>query len=408
MQVKRRTSLSVAAAAGLLAGCKISFRDGLKNPCKAVLPDELRRHPVVSAAWQDIDPSQFWDAHVHLFGNGDSGSGCWVNPKLESWLSPMQFVQRLFYMNAGCVHDAPGRVDQSVVERLHNQIDGMRSGMKVMLFAFDYCHDESGEIVRDHSSFYVPNSYARDMARLHPKYFEWVASIHPYRKDAVQALEQASELGARAVKWLPAAQGMDPASTRCTEFYRAAARLGMPIIVHAGKELAVAGGDTQSFGNPLKLRHPLDRGVKIIVAHAASLGQDLDLDHKEEVWQDSFALFARLMDDVNYRQLLYADLSAVPQVNRTDVLPTLLGRSEWHTRLLNGSDYPLPGIMPLFSIDYFVEQGWLDASTAPVLKQIREHNVLLFDFVLKRHLRYRGQRFPNSVFETRRFFENRT
>ena len=407
MQIKRRALLSVAAA-GLLAGCRISFHDGLKNPCKSVLPDELKRHPAVLAAWQDIDPNQFWDAHVHLFGNGDSGSGCWVNPKLESWLSPMQFVQRLFYMNAGCVHDAPGRIDQSVVERLHNQIDGMRPGMKTMLFAFDYCHDESGEIVRDHSSFYVPNSYARDMARLHPKYFEWVASVHPYRKDAVQALEQASEQGARAVKWLPAAQGMDPASTRCREFYRAAARLRMPIIVHAGKELAVAGGDTQSFGNPLKLRYPLDRGVKIIVAHAASLGQDLDLDHKQEVWQDSFALFARLMDDVNYRQLLYADLSAVPQVNRTDVLPILLNRSEWHPRLLNGSDYPLPGIMPLFSIDYFVEQGWLDASTASVLKQIREHNVLLFDFVLKRHLRYQGQRFPNSVFQTRRFFESRT
>jgi mannonate dehydratase len=36
---------------------------------------------------------------------------------------------------------------------------------------------------------------------------------------------------------------------------------------------------------------------------------------------------------------------------------------------------------------------------------IREHNPLLFDFVLKRHLSSGGKRFPKSVFETRSFFD---
>jgi mannonate dehydratase len=40
-----------------------------------------------------------------------------------------------------------------------------------------------------------------------------------------------------------------------------------------------------------------------------------------------------------------------------------------------------------------------------VLKQIREHNPLLFDFVLKRHLHSGGKAFAKSVFETRPFFE---
>jgi mannonate dehydratase len=41
-----------------------------------------------------------------------------------------------------------------------------------------------------------------------------------------------------------------------------------------------------------------------------------------------------------------------------------------------------------------------------VLREIREHNVLLFDFVLKRTLASHGAGFARSVFETRPFFVN--
>jgi mannonate dehydratase len=42
---------------------------------------------------------------------------------------------------------------------------------------------------------------------------------------------------------------------------------------------------------------------------------------------------------------------------------------------------------------------------APVLKAVRAHNPLLFDFALKRHLRSGGKAFAAGVFETRSFFE---
>jgi len=41
-----------------------------------------------------------------------------------------------------------------------------------------------------------------------------------------------------------------------------------------------------------------------------------------------------------------------------------------------------------------------------VLTEIRRHNPLLFDFVLKRHWRSDGRALSNSVFETRPFFES--
>jgi mannonate dehydratase len=85
-------------------------------------------------------------------------------------------------------------------------------------------------------------------------------------------------------------------------------------------------------------------------------------------------------------------------------LAKVIEREDWHPRLLNGSDYPLPGIMPLFSLDFLASLGLIEESAKPVLRELREHNALLFDFVLKRHLRSNGKALSGSVFETRRFF----
>jgi len=212
--------------------------------------------------------------------------------------------------------------------------------------------------------------------------------------------------GARAVKWLPAAMGIDPASVRCDRFYQALARHDVPLITHAGLERAVD-ADVQEYGNPLRLRRPLEHGVRVVVAHCASMGQDRDLDRGPEgPATDSFELFARMMDEPRWQGRLFGDISAMTQLNRAGpALARVIERDDWHARLLNGSDYPLPGVMPLYSVDYLVEQGFVARAAASVLKDIRSHNPLLFDFVVKRALRWKGKRFADSVFQTRAFFE---
>jgi len=381
----------------------------LWNPCLASLPRRLAQHDLVKAAWQGIDPAQVWDAHAHLVGTGDAGSGVVVNPEMESLLSPAQYARRLFFLNAGCAHEAPGSVDRAYVERMHNLVDGLRPGAKLLLLAFDRAHDERGEARWERTGFYVPDAYARDTARASPRYFEWAASVHPYRADCVAALERAKREGARAVKWLPAAMGMDPASPQCDRFYAALSRLKLPLITHAGLERAVLGTDEQNFGNPLKLRRALDAGVRVVVAHCASMGQDRDLDQGAHgPFVDSFELFARLMDEPRYAPLLYGDIAALTQVNRAGAtLARVLEREDWHARLLNGSDYPLPGLMPIYSVEFIVSLGLLEPAAARVLSEIRQHNPLLFDFVLKRSLRSGGKALGRRVFETRRFFEGR-
>ena len=280
-------------------------------------------------------------------------------------------------------------------------------GAKLLLYAFDRAHHANGEPDPEHSAFYVPDGYARDTAKKHPQYFEWAASIHPYRKDSLQKIREAKSQGARAVKWLPSSMGIDPASPRCDAFYAELKKQNLPLISHAGLERAVIGREVQEYGNPLRLRRALDAGVRVVIAHCASMGQDRDIDvGPNGPVLDSFVLFARMMGEARHEKNLYGDISAMTQVNRAGpALVQVIECTDWHARLLNGSDYPLPGVMPAFSVDYLVSLKLIDEKAGAVCKEIRLHNPLLFDFVLKRHLRSNGKSLSRSVFETRPFFE---
>ena len=67
-----------------------------------------------------------------------------------------------------------------------------------MLLAFDYNYDSAGQRRQNESAFYIPNEYAGQIAQTYPDRFTWIASIHPYREDAVEALDKAVEQGAKA------------------------------------------------------------------------------------------------------------------------------------------------------------------------------------------------------------------
>ncbi len=201
---------------------------------------------------------------------------------------------------------------------------------------------------------------------------------------------------------------IDLAAPQCVPFYQALKRLNLPLLTHVGEERAVEGARREEFGNPLALRHALNQGVRVIAAHCGSLGESADLDAQGDPAKaphvKNFALFTRLMNETRYQGLLFGDVSAVTQLNRAEVVERIIRNQAWHGRLLNGSDYPLPGIMPLFSLDYFGRQGLLEETQVAVLRDIRKYNALLFDFVLKRSLRASGSGLPAGVFETRNFF----
>lgn len=406
--VKRREFIAaIGAGPVLLTACRPWLDEGISNPClAAALPDDLSQHELILAALVDLDGSELWDCHVHLVGTGDSGSGIWINPNLRSLVHPLQYARFRFYLDAACLDPNVG-VDQGYLQRLLALQDGLPQGGRIMLLAFDYNYDEAGQRNLVHTFFYIPDTYAAYVARNHPRRFEWIASIHPYRSDCIPALENAVTSGARAVKWLPNTMGINPGSLLCDRFYEAMVRMNIPLLVHSGDEHAVPTGEAQSLGNPLLLRRALDHGVRVIVAHCASKGVTTDIDKgKTGPTASNFSLFARMMDEVGSEDLLFGDISGLAQVNRIgEPLTTVIKRGDWHHRLLNGSDYPLPGVMPLYSMNQLVSLKFLTRDQANVLSAIRRHNPLLFDLVLKRSLRVNNQRFSPAVFHTRHIFE---
>jgi predicted TIM-barrel fold metal-dependent hydrolase len=394
-----------AAVAGLFTSLETRAAiPGLNNPCRGKLPDALTQHELVRAAFDGIDPHALWDVHAHLLGTGDSGSGCTVHPSMSQWWRPIEVLRRQAILNAACVPDDAASIDSAYRARLEALAADFPAGARWCLFAFDHAHRDDGGVDADATTFHVPDAYARNVAAASER-FRWVASIHPYAPDALARLEQAIAGGAVAIKWLPSAMNIDPRDPRCRPFYDRLARARLPLVVHCGEEMAVPGAKRDAFGNPLLMRVPLESGVRVIVAHCASLGHALDTDKPSAPRVPAFDLFARLMDERAHEALLMGDLSAVFQINRkVGIARRLLEREDWQPRLLHGSDYPLPGIPVLTRPRRLADAGLLDAAAVPVLLSIREHNPLLFDFVLKRSLRLGGRGLTTPVFETRRHF----
>jgi uncharacterized protein len=382
----------------------ISFSDGTSNPCWPNETWTAEERALIQSTFDGIDAKQYIDVHAHLLGTGDSGSGCFVHPSLYQLWRPIEVLRRKAILNGACVIESRGEIDKQYVGTLAKLLHDFPSGAKTTLFAFERAYDDVGRADDANSTFYVPNAYAESLAKNSDR-FEWVASVHPYREDAIEALIRAKANGAIALKWLPSAMNIDWNDKRCLRVYEWLARERFPLISHFGEEKAVPGAKKHDLINPLYARVPLEQGVRLIMAHCATLGSAPDLESNSKREVPCFDLFARLMNEKKYESVLFADISAAFQSNRKPhVWQRLLRNQEWHSRLLQGSDYPLPGVWPLYDVDALVKADVLEEKHVVPLKSIRRRNALLFEVALKRHLSFEGLRFAPSVFETRRYF----
>jgi mannonate dehydratase len=400
------TALAALAAPHAAQALSLWPEQGLINPCLgADLGSEAGVASLVSQAWDGLDPAQVWDGHVHLFGNDGGHSPPQAGIAAgKGWRRLMQAAQQAFFLNAACVGD--GHLDAAYQSRLADLMAALPVGAKAVVLALDQAYDVRGEVDFAKTPLWVGNDFVHALTQALPQRFEWAASVHPYRRDAVVELERVAALGARAIKWIPASQGIAADSPRCDAFYAALVRLKLPLLSHGGDERALPGDD--ELGNPLRLARALDQGVKVIVAHAATMGSCRDLDRGGSA--PCFDLFERMMAQPRWVGLLFGDLSALTQAARAEtyldrVIAHASEGGDWAARLINGSDYPLPGIMPLYAPARLAGLGLLDAAAVAPLSAIRRHNPILFDFVLKRHVRRGGRHLARSVFETRRFFE---
>ncbi|WNM58488.1 amidohydrolase family protein [Candidatus Nitrospira allomarina] len=360
---------------------------------------------LIEQAFEGIQGDALRDYHVHMLGMNEAINGTFVNEEWQSpWSGLTHFFQFEIYKSAAVVTDEQ-QADAQYLSRLKGLIQFMPERGKFGIMAFDFFHDEQGQPHRELSTFYVPNEYVMTIARKNPEIFFPIISIHPYREDATIALRHYAQQGVRFVKWLPNAMGIHPASetmqNKLVPFYRIMKEYDMVLISHTGVEVATEAEEFQRFGNPWLLKKPLDMGVKVVMAHVASLGECEK--HEETLCPPGtpyIDLAIQMLEDPKYTGLVFADISALTQYNRHHNLDKILSKPSIHSRLINGSDYPLPAINIVIRTRSLVSSGHINSEEREALNEIYDYNPLLFDFVLKRTLRHSktGKKFPPSVF----------
>jgi len=362
---------------------------------------------LIDQAFTDIDASRVVDFHTHVLAIGTSANEAFVNPRMLSGIN-LERMKFWIYESAAGIGNRKN-ADKEYVARLVRLARAPKHRGKYRILAFDKHYNADGTANLQKTNMYVPNRYVVELAQQYPDIFLPVISIHPYRRDALEELEKWAKGGVKYVKWLPNAMGMDPANPVMEPFYRKMKEHSMILLSHAGEEQAVEAAEDQRLGNPLRLRKPLDMGVRVIIAHAASLGSCDDLDKGSAQTANCFDLFLRLMDERKYAGLLFGEISAMLQFNRMPVpFAAILKRQDLHSRLVNGSDYPLPAINALIRTRSLARDGFITAAERAALNEIYDYNPLLFDFVLKRTIRHpeTKQKLAASVFMTNAGLEN--
>lgn len=269
-------------------------------------------------------PAGLVDLHCHTAGLGGGGSGCFVSPELAA------NIRFGLYLKAFGVtrEEVLDQGDRLVVDRLAARLAESRSVARAVVLALDGPVTPAGELDTNRTEVYVPNEFLAAAVAQHTNLL-WGASINPLRHDALARLDRVATNGAVLVKWLPAIMEFDPGDARIRPFYERLAALRMPLLCHTGAERSFTRADHR-YGDPLRLRPALECGVNVIAAHVAG-GSETD-------GEEDFLRLRRLM--VEFPNL-YADTSALTQVNRPGHLRRVLADPLVHGRLVYGSDFPL-------------------------------------------------------------------
>jgi hypothetical protein len=323
----------------------------------------------------DMSEKSFVDIHCHGAGIGAGGSGCFVSPALKgSW------KYRVYLRSFGVTEEELQEMGDGVVfRRLSESVSLSRHVAKAVVLALDGVVDGNGELDPGRTEIFISNAFIAAQARIFDNLL-FGASVNPLRSDALEQLDRAAADGAVLVKWLPSIQNIDPADRRHIPFYRKLVELNLPLLTHTGEEHSFTRA-LDELGDPERLRLPLEEGVTVIAAHAASNGSN-----QGERNHDRFLRMAKRYPN------LYADISALTQANRLGHLERLLKHEELHERLLYGTDFPLisTGITsPWFHL-YRLGGGLL-------IDILAETNPWDRDVILKRSLGVTDSIFTNSA-----------
>lgn len=230
-----------------------------------------------------------------------------------------------------------GSIDESSDQRLEALLVGQLNACDrldaAVVLAFDAVYDRHGRRDEQNTHLFVENDYVMTLARKHPKVL-FGASIHPYRKDAIEELERCVKGGAVLVKWLPITQGIDPSSPLCYPFYEALAHFRIPLLSHTGGEKMLP--NLNGHADPTLLLPAVRRGVTVIAAHCGTRSG-----FSESDYLDTFVRMAL------EHERFYGDSSALNLPTRWHAYEPILNDPRVRQKIIHGSDWPVLPIPPL-------------------------------------------------------------
>jgi predicted TIM-barrel fold metal-dependent hydrolase len=273
---------------------------------------------------EDLPAGPIVDLHCHAAGLGGGDSGCFISPALRG-----NFRFRIYIESFGVTGEQlEQQGDGLVIEKIAGRVTASRHVDQAVVLAIDGVLNEQGELDRERTEFYVPNEFvAREVAK--HEALLWGASVNPHRHDALERLEWAKANGAVLVKWIPSIMQIDPADETLRPFYLKLKELDLPLLTHGGQEKSFTDARDE-LADPVRLKLPLELGVRVIVAHIASTGEN-------EGEED----FERLLPMFETYTNLYSEISSLTQANKLGYLRRTLADERLKGRLLYGTDYPL-------------------------------------------------------------------
>lgn len=285
------------------------------------------------------------DFHVHLAGSGCCQSGIVLSKKFRRrpTFVALRFLQGI--TNEQLETD----IDRLWLKRIADLISKSQSVDKGVGLCLDQVYAEDGTLLNDKTQLHVPNAWGARAADSSDGRILFGASVHPYRKDAIEELRRVKSNNAFLVKWLPSMMGIDPASDLCTPFYNTLRELNIPLLTHTAHEstFASAWPGWIEKNHVSRLRVPLKLGVSVIAAHAGTPTQIDELEALANEFPNFWADTSGLFNPIRVR-------SAVTLFKRAQ-------NSVLKERLLYGSDWPIPA-MPVFLLDQIGVSGYREVS----------------------------------------------
>jgi uncharacterized protein len=349
--------------------------------------------------YEGLQLPKIYDIHIHNLGYDEDN---YLNPKaaargVAKWFDYFTFL--VLRYAAGM--SSPLGSTQEARKRIQLYAEHFPKLRGIILPIHQAFHAD-GKADWMNTGSYLPNEVAVKTAESYQSpHSQLIAavSIHPFDSDWKDKMEKAYSKGIRLIKWMPP-QSIPPDSPQMDDYYCLMKKLKMTLIAHAGPEHTIPTTKENEcwvdLGNALRFRKPLQLGVNVILSHCGHRDLIPDLDDPEQPLVPGFELFLRIARESYLKNLtgewegkLFGDLAGVLAHYGVDFIrELLLNVKEDGVRLIYGSDFPHTNLIQpgKDAYDLCANAGLLDSYKVGPLKEIRNWNPLLANYIFARNL----------------------